>query len=59
MIIARTNKSMSIRIKCPVIRFDDKFENYLNEMKISLDSVVRLQNLLSKIEYKKILDLSK
>jgi len=59
MIIARTSKSMSIRIKCPVIRFDDKFENYLNEMKISLDAVVRLQNLLSKIEYKKILDLAK
>lgn len=58
MTIARTSKSMSIRIKCPVIRFDDKFENYLNEMKISLDAVVRLQNLLSKIEYKKILELA-
>lgn len=59
MIIARTSKSMSVRIKCPIINFDDEFEKYLDEMKISLDAVVRLQNLLGKIDYKKILELNK
>lgn len=58
MSIVRTNKSMSIRIKVPIVRFNENFEKYTNEMKICLDSVVRLQNLLSRIEYKKILDLS-
>lgn len=58
MLIVPTGKSMSIRIKAPIVRFDDEFEKYIEEIKICLDSIVRLQNLLSKIEYNKILDLA-
>ena len=58
MSIVQTGKSMSIRLKVPIVRFDDEFEKYIDEIKNCLDSVVRLQNLLSKIEYKKILELA-
>ena len=57
MSIIRTGKSMSIRIKVPTVRFDEEFEKYIDEVKISLSSVERLQNLLTQIDYKKILDL--
>ena len=57
MLIVRTGKSMSIRIKVPIVRFNEKFEDYIEEIKICLNAVVRLQNLLSKIDYKKILEL--
>lgn len=57
MSIVRTSKSMSIRIKVPIVRFNESFEKYTEEIKICLDSVVRLQKLLSKIDYKKIMNL--
>lgn len=57
MAIVKTGKSMSLRIKVPVVNFNEEFDKYIDEIKISLNSVERLQNLLSKIDYKKILDL--
>lgn len=57
MFIVRTGKSISIRIKVPIVKFNDEFANYINEIKICLDSVVRLQNLLPTIEYKEVLKL--
>lgn len=57
MSIVKTGKSMSIRIKVPIVKFDEEFDKYVDEIKISLNSVERLQNLLTKIDYKKILDL--
>lgn len=57
MLIVRTGKSMSIRLKVPIVKFDGEFEDYIDEIKICLDAVVRLQSLLSKIDYKKILGL--
>lgn len=57
MSIVKTGKSMSIRIKVPIVKFNEKFEKYIDEIKISLDSVERLQKLLTKIDFKKILEL--
>ena len=57
MSIVKTGKSMSIRIKVPVVKFDEEFSKYTNEIKLCLDAVERLQNLLTKIDYKKILNL--
>ena len=48
---------MSIRIKVPIVKFDEEFDKYIDEIKISLNSIERLQNLLTKIDYKKILSL--
>ena len=59
MSIVPTGKSMSIRIKVPIVNFNENFDDHIQEIKICLDSVVRLQNLLSKIEYKRILELGK
>ena len=57
MFIVPTGKSMSIRIKAPIVKFNEEFDDYIEEIKICLDSVVRLQELLSNIDYKKILSL--
>jgi len=57
MAIIKTGKSMSIRIKVPVVNFNEEFDKYIDEIKISLNSVERLQKLLSKIDYKRIFDL--
>ena len=57
MSIQKTGKSMAVRINGPEVNFNDEFENYLSEVKFCLDSVVRLQDLLKKIDYKSILSL--
>ena len=54
MSVQVTGKSLSIRLKVPIIDFKQNFNDYCNEMKISMDAVVRLQNLLSKIDLNKL-----
>ena len=49
MFIEKAGKSLVVRIKTPIIDFKQTFNNYLNEMKISLDAVTKLLNLLPKI----------
>jgi len=58
MSIVKTGKSMSIRIKVPIVKFNEDFNDYKSEIKLCLDAVERLQNLLLRIDYRKILSLN-
>lgn len=57
MTVTITSKSISIRIMVPIIDFKQEFTNYISEMKICMDSAVRLQELLSKLNLKEINNL--
>ena len=57
MIIVQTGKSMSIRIKVPIVKFNENFEDYIYEVNESLKAVERLYNLVNKINYNEILKL--
>lgn len=57
MTVHITGKSVSIRLIVPIMDFKQEFTNYIAEMKISMDSVVRLQKLLSTLELKTIANL--
>ena len=59
MIIVQTGKSMSIRIKVPIVKFNENFEDYIYEVNESLKAVERLYNLVNKINYNEILKLKK
>lgn len=50
MYIDRAGKSLVIRIKTPLINFTKQFKDYENEMNKTLQAVIKLLNLLSKIE---------
>lgn len=54
MTVHKTGKSVSIRLLVPKLDFKQEFINYISEMKISMDSVIRLQNLLKKLDLKEI-----
>jgi len=54
MDVFETGKSVSIRLLVPKLNFRQEFADYMNEMKISMDSIVRLQNLLKKLNLKEI-----
>lgn len=57
MTVHKTGKSVSVRLLVPKMDFKNEFTNYISEMKISMDSVVRLQNLLKKLDLKEINNL--
>ena len=57
MYIVKTGKSMSIRIKVPIVKFNEDFNDYKSEIKLCLNAVERLQDLLLRIDYRKILSL--
>lgn len=54
MTVHITGKSISVRLIVPKIDFKQDFLNYGNEMKISIDSVARLQALLFKLDHGRI-----
>lgn len=58
MTVHVTSKSISIRILVPKIDFKQEFTNYMSEMKTCMESVVRLQKLLTKLNLKEINNLS-
>ena len=47
--IVPTGKSLAIRLDVPIIDFKDEFENYINEMHECMKSVLKLYDILSKI----------
>lgn len=49
-----TGKSVSIRIRVPIIDFKQDFSNYNSEMIESMEAVIRLQKLLKKLNLKEI-----
>ena len=57
MSVYQTGKSVAVRLHIPIIDFKEEFINYISEMKICLDSAVRLQNLLTKLDLKEINNL--
>lgn len=57
MTVHITSKSISIRLLVPIVDFKQEFTNYMSEMKQCMDSVVRLQNLLTKLNLKDINNL--
>ena len=57
MTVHVTGKSISIRLIVPEIDFKQDFLNYVNEMKISIDSVVNLQDLLFELDHSRIENL--
>lgn len=57
MTVHVTSKSVSIRLIVPKLDFQRDFNNYIVEMKICMDSVVRLQKLLSVLNLKEIVQL--
>lgn len=58
MTVQITSKSISIRLLIPKIDFKQDFNNYINEMQISMNAVVRLENLLAKLDIKAINELT-
>ena len=50
MSVYQTGKSIAIRLHVPIIDFKNNFNDYLSEMKYSLDSAMRLYKLLEKID---------
>lgn len=54
MTVHVTGKLISIRLIVPEIDFKQDFLNYVNEMKISIDSVVKLQDLLFELDHSRI-----
>ena len=50
MSVYQTGKSVAIRLHVPIIDFKNNFNDYLSEMKYSLDSAMRLYKLLEKID---------
>lgn len=57
MTVHITGKSVSIRLIVPKLDFKQEFQNYMIEMKMCMDSVVRLQKLLSVLNLKEIANL--
>ncbi|MBQ6841237.1 MAG: hypothetical protein IJO63_03890 [Bacilli bacterium] len=54
MTLEITNKSVSIRLLVPVMDFTQEFTNYISEMEICMNSVIRLEKLLKKLNLKEI-----
>lgn len=54
MTVHVTSKSVSIRIIVPKIDFKQEFTNYMREMETCMESVIRLQELLTKLNLKEI-----
>ena len=57
MSLVRTGKSLSIRIKVPIVHFNEEFSNYIDEIDISLIAVKRLSELLKKIDVKELFNI--
>ena len=49
MSVYQTGKSVAIRLHVPIIDFKNNFNDYLSEIKYSLDSAMRLYKLLERI----------
>ena len=56
MSIQRTGKALAIRVNVPVVDFNNDFDNYIDEINVSLNSAVRLLNLCSKLDLQKVID---
>lgn len=50
MSVYQTGKSVAIRLHVPIVDFKNNFNDYLSEMRYSLDSAMRLYKLLEKID---------
>lgn len=50
--------SLVIRIHVPIIDFEMEFDDYLNELDVCFNAANRLEKLLYKIDYNKILELN-
>lgn len=57
MNIVRTGKSMSIRIKVPVVNFNENFNDYIYQVNESLKAVERFYKFIEEIDYRSILKL--
>lgn len=57
MTIHQTSKSIAVRLHIPIIDFKSDFNDCENEIKISLDSAMRLLNLLDRLDADKIFNI--